>query len=163
VEILNPAVNGYTTEDLIREELPLAPSFAPSMVTVLIGVNDWVQRFGGTRYAANLDRIYDALAGLGVAPGGVVAVSIPDFSDTPAGLGFGAPEAIRAGLREFNALAAAAAAARGFTWVDIFDLSRSRAGTPGWIGADGLHPSDPQYDAWAQFIWTAVGPRWSEL
>src|SRR5213593_5190153 len=42
-ELTNPAVNGYTTEDLIRDELPLFRTLQPDLVTVLIGVNDLVQ------------------------------------------------------------------------------------------------------------------------
>src|SRR5207245_1150930 len=43
VELANPAVNGYTTDDLIAEELPLVASFRPDLVTLLIGANDIVQ------------------------------------------------------------------------------------------------------------------------
>src|SRR5256885_14523304 len=43
VDLSNPAVNGYTTDDLITEELPVVASFGPDLVTVLIGANDIVQ------------------------------------------------------------------------------------------------------------------------
>src|SRR5436190_2531070 len=39
VELANPAVNGYTTDDLIADELPLVASFRPDLVTLLIGAN----------------------------------------------------------------------------------------------------------------------------
>src|SRR5438270_2181828 len=43
VELSNPAMNGYTTDDLIADELPLVASYGPDLVTVLIGANDIVQ------------------------------------------------------------------------------------------------------------------------
>src|SRR5258708_17825653 len=43
VELLNPAVNGYTTDDLIARELPHVPVFKPTFVTLLIGANDIVR------------------------------------------------------------------------------------------------------------------------
>src|SRR5579872_804859 len=43
VELVNPAVNGFTTDDLIEHELPYLARFKPQLVTVLIGVNDLVR------------------------------------------------------------------------------------------------------------------------
>ena len=41
--VANLGVNGFTSGDLIREELPPLDALAPDFVTVLIGVNDVVQ------------------------------------------------------------------------------------------------------------------------
>ena len=41
-ELRNPAVNGYTTDDLIRDELYIVEAFKPDLITVLIGANDIV-------------------------------------------------------------------------------------------------------------------------
>src|SRR5207244_5910372 len=49
VVLENPAVNGYTTDDLIRDELPLVASFGPTLITVLIGANDVVRGDSGDR------------------------------------------------------------------------------------------------------------------
>jgi len=50
VVLSNPAVNGYTTDDLIDAELPLVVSFRPTLVTLLIGANDIVQGSSDDRY-----------------------------------------------------------------------------------------------------------------
>ena len=42
-ELTNPSVNGYTTLDLIRDELPYLERIKPDLVSILIGVNDLVQ------------------------------------------------------------------------------------------------------------------------
>lgn len=40
--VANLGVNGYTSADLIRDELPALDDLQPEFVTVLIGVNDVV-------------------------------------------------------------------------------------------------------------------------
>ncbi len=54
-------MNGYTSADLIREELPALEALEPEFVTVLIGVNDVVQRVPAATYEANVVTILDAL------------------------------------------------------------------------------------------------------
>ena len=106
-------------------------------------------------------QIYDALTALDLPRGRVLAVSMPDYSYTPEGAASGRPRDILEGLKLFNDSARVTAQLRGFTWVDIFEVSRSRVGSPGWIAADGLHPGDSQYQAWADHIWEGVGPAWA--
>src|SRR5256885_3091212 len=56
VVLSNPAVNGYTTDDLISDELPLVASFHPTLITLLIGANDIVQGSSDDRYRRQLAR-----------------------------------------------------------------------------------------------------------
>src|SRR5205809_6332509 len=74
-ELTNPAVNGYTTKDLIRYELPLVRKVKPELVTVLIGLNDLVQGRTSDEYRRSLHTIYDQ-----PAEARVVAGSIPTSS-----------------------------------------------------------------------------------
>jgi lysophospholipase L1-like esterase len=59
VVLSNPAVNGYTTDDLIDAELPLVVSFRPTLVTLLIGANDIVQGSSDDRYRRQLRSIHE--------------------------------------------------------------------------------------------------------
>ena len=160
VGVTNLGVGGFTTSDLIDLELPRLDDGRWDYVSILIGVNDFFQGYDEPHYHARLVGIYDAVAGLGLPPGRVVAVSIPDYSFTPEGRASGRPADIAAGLELFNASARVTAEMRGFLWVDIFEVSRSRIGAPGWISSDGLHPGDAQYQAWADVIWESIGPVW---
>ena len=161
VDLTNPAVNGFTTLDLIRRELGYVGRLKPDLVSVLIGVNDLVQGRQPEQYRSSLVEIYDAVAALSLSPGRVVAISIPNWSLVPAARGFGDPARIRRLTDTFNAIAKQEAVARGFTWVDLTTVSDSGLGTPGWIAADQLHPGDPQYAAWAELIWGEVRASWS--
>ena len=150
-ELTNPAVNGYTTLDLIRDELPYLERVRPDLVSVLIGVNDLVQGRSPDQYRVSLRTIYDALEGTTV-----VAVSIPNWSYVPAAAEFGGAGHVDRLTLVFNDVARDEAGKRGFTWVDLREASTSSVGTKGWIALDQLHPGDAQYAAWAEAIWPAM-------
>ena len=161
VSVRNMGVDGYTTDDVIRHELPVLERIAPDVVSVLIGANDVVQGRSREDYQASLTWIYDAIASRLEAPARAVAISVPDWSVAPAAPAFGDVARIRLVIDGVNAVARAAAAARGFLWVDLADVSRSRATEPGWFAADGLHPTSAQYTAWTEVVWAAVREAWT--
>jgi lysophospholipase L1-like esterase len=154
-ELTNPAVNGFTTLDLIRDELPIVERLQPDCVSVLIGVNDLVQGRAPEHYRRSLQTIYDAVQGRRVA-----AISIPTWSYVPAAADFGGMAHVDRMTGIFNEVAREEATARGFTWIDIGDASTSGIGSDGWIASDQLHPGDAQYGAWAEVIWAAVREAW---
>jgi lysophospholipase L1-like esterase len=161
VQLRNPAVDGYTTRDLIDHELGELDRFRPDLVTVLIGANDIVQGIAEATYDTQLRRIYARLGALPLPAGRALALSIPDFSIVPAASNFGDPARLRARIDRFNQLAREAALEHEFDYLDLSELSRSGASRPGWISADGLHPADAQYEAWSQHIWQHVASRWT--
>ncbi len=91
VALVNLGVNGYTTTDVIREELPVAQSARPDLVTILIGANDIVQGSDEASYRGRLQQIYQAIKQLGARAERVLAISIPDFSPLPGAAPFGSP------------------------------------------------------------------------
>jgi acyl-CoA thioesterase I len=157
-DLTNPAVNGFTTLDLIRDELPYLERIKPDLVSVLIGVNDLVQGRPVGSYGESLARIYDAVA---ARPARVAAVSIPTWSYVPAAADFGGRAHVDKLTRAFNEVAREEASTRGFTWIDIGAASTSGIGTKGWIASDRLHPGDTQYAAWAEVIWGALAGVWT--
>jgi len=162
VDLTNPAVNGFTTQDLIHNELGFVKRLRPQLVSILIGVNDLVQGRSAESYRKLLAAIYDEVAALQLAPGRVAAISIPNWSVVPAAAGFGDPVRLRRLTDDFNALAHAEAQKRGFVWVDITSVSTAQHGSAGWISSDDLHPGDVQYAAWADVIWESVREPWTE-
>jgi acyl-CoA thioesterase I len=161
VEVSNPAVNGFTTRNLIDSELGLVGRLNPRLITILIGVNDLVQGRSLAEYGESLRTIYDRVAVLALPVGQVVAISVPNWSVTPAAASFGDPGRLRSLTDDFNRLAQQEAESRGFIWADITSASTSRQGSPGWISSDQLHPGDIQYAAWADAIWEAVREPWT--
>jgi lysophospholipase L1-like esterase len=154
VELQNPAVNGYTTDDLIAEELPLVASFRPNLVTLLIGANDIVQGSREDRYRAQLARIHTAIRA-GAPEARVVALPQPDWSRSPASAGFGDPAVLARTIERFNAIAREEAERAGAEWIDLFPLMRAQA-EKGMFAPDGLHPSAEAYGEWARELATLL-------
>jgi len=149
--VANLGVDGYTAGDVIRDELPALPGLAPEFLTLLIGVNDVVQGIPGPTYEANVVEIFDVL--LAAVPADrIVAVSIPDYTVTPAGTDYGDPAAKRASIVEANATMASLCEERAVAFVDIFDLSSRAADDRSLVAGDGLHPSGEQYRLWVERI-----------
>ncbi len=149
--VANLGVDGYTSSDLIRDELPRLEELRPELVSLLIGVNDVVQRVPPPAYEANVVTILDAL--LGRLPADrIVTVAIPDYTVPPAGADFGDRRAQHDAIIEANATMARLSAVRGITYVDTFDLSLRAAEDRSLVARDGLHPSGAQYALWVARI-----------
>src|SRR4029079_6451597 len=83
-------VNGATSADLIRDQLPALEALRPDLVSVLIGVNDVVRVVPGAAYEENRARNLVTLLD-GLAPDRIFTVTIPDYTVTPAGGDYGDP------------------------------------------------------------------------
>lgn len=155
----NPAVNGYTTADLIARELPLLGSLRPEFVTLLIGVNDVVQGVGDEAYARNVDSVLETL-GASLASDRIVAVATPDYTRTPRGAEYGDPTRQREGIERANAILRDACERRAIAFVpEIFEISRRVVEDPTLVARDGLHPSGSQYRLWVDAIEPVVRRR----
>lgn len=163
VALTNLGVNGYTTADLIREELPIARSTRPELVSILIGANDIVQGSDQTAYRARLNEIHDAVQQFGLPAGRVVVISIPDFSALAGAAAFGPADLLRSRITAFNQVARSEAQSHGFDFVNITDLSPADEGGAQWFAADNLHPGPAQHRAIADHIWKAIGGRWRSV
>ena len=145
-------MNGYTTEDLIRDELPLIASFRPTLITLLIGANDIVQGSSDDGYRRQLRSIHERFRA--DAPDArVIALPQPDWSLSPAGAGFGDLAAIARTIERFNEIAREEATRAGAVWIDLFPLMRAQ-GRKRMFAADGLHPSAEAYAEWARDLAT---------
>lgn len=149
--VANLGVNGYTSADLIRDEMSVVAGLRPDFVTLLIGVNDVVQGVAPTTYAANVVAILDGLLEL-LPADRIVTVAIPDYTVTPAGSDYGDPREQHDAIVATNATMSRLAADRGVAYIDIFDLSLRAADDRSLVADDGLHPSGAQYAQWVERI-----------
>jgi lysophospholipase L1-like esterase len=148
----NLGVNGYSTDDLVRAELPTLDELSPQFVTLQIGVNDVVRGVSEAEYTANIDRIVgDLLSRL--PRDRIVAVATPDYTVTPMGAAFGDPTRQSAAIARFNEILSATADAFGIAFIsEIYDISQAAATDRSLVAADGLHPSGAQYALWVDAI-----------
>jgi acyl-CoA thioesterase-1 len=157
VLLRNPAVNGYRTDDLIADELPLVVEFRPTLVTVLIGANDIVAGSSDERYGEQL-RVIHARVRADAQSAAVYALPQPDWSLSRAGASFGEPAAIAARIERFNAIAREEAARAGASYIDIFPLMREQMHR-GMFAPDALHPSADAYGDWAEALRERLLPK----
>jgi acyl-CoA thioesterase-1 len=151
--IANPSQNGWTTQDLIENELPVLDKSKANFVTLLIGVNDWVQGVDAKtfqkRFIAIVDHIQKQLPDKSM----LLIITIPDFGVTPTGKRYGNGRDISKGIAEFNAIILAEAKKRNLKTVDLFEPSKQMATKKEWIAPDGLHPSAKGYANWESVIY----------
>ena len=158
VELLNPAVNGYTTDDLIARELPHVPIFKPTFVTLLIGANDIVR--GGSddkRYRGQLRRIYQQLRDDGVPGNAIVALPQPEWSRSPAASPYGTTEALLTRIAHFNAIVEEEAENAGARFIDLYPLMHRQAAAE-MLATDGLHPNAEAHEEWAKTLAERLTP-----
>ncbi|MBA3682236.1 MAG: SGNH/GDSL hydrolase family protein [Bacteroidetes bacterium] len=148
----NPARNGFSTQNLIDNELPLVKKLKPDLVTVLIGVNDWVRGVSKETFTKNLIFILDEVQKTIPDKKKVILITIPDFGATPQGKNYGNGRDIEKGIAEFNAVIIAEAKKRKLPLVDIYDLSKAMKDDATLVAVDGLHPSGKEYALWEKLI-----------
>lgn len=149
--VANLGVNGYTSQDVIDDELPELENLRPEIVSLLIGVNDVVQGVPEARFRVNAEHILDALVAR-VGETRIFIVSTPDYTVTPAGADYGDPAQQAAGIRRNNEVLAELARTREIAFVDIYGISLEAADDRSLVAGDGLHPSGVQYDRWVDLI-----------
>jgi lysophospholipase L1-like esterase len=153
--VANLGVNGYSTADLIEDELPRFARLMAQFVTLLIGVNDVVRGIPVQVYRGNVADILDTIVAA-VGPNRAVVVSTPDYTLTPQGSAFGDPDQQRAEIAHFNDVMRSMAGERGIRFVDISSVANQVASDTSLVARDGLHPSGAQYARWVDLIAPAV-------
>ncbi len=156
VLISNPSVTGWTTQDLIEKELPLYEEANPDFATLLIGVNDWVQKVTQEQFHKNLSIILDRMQAKLKQKNNLVLITIPDFGVTPKGAQYSGGRDISAGIAEFNLIIEKEARERNLKVVDIYPTTQGMKNDPKLISSDELHPSAAEYALWEQLIFPVV-------
>jgi lysophospholipase L1-like esterase len=148
----NPAVNGYTSADLIAEEIGQLDRLRPEFVSLLIGVNDVVQGVPDAQYSGNVALILEELL-TRLPPERILCVATPDYTRTPNGAAYGDPDLQSDRIVRVNAILREACELRRIAFVpEIFEISQRVTDDPSLVADDGLHPSGAQYRLWVDAI-----------
>lgn len=149
--VANLGVNGFTSADVIRIELPRLRALEPGFASLLVGVNDVIRGVTELDYRHNVGLILDTMVDL-TGAGRSIFVTTPDYTVTPAGADYGDPARVAATIRRFNEIGTEVARRRSVEVVDIHDLSLRAASDRSLVAVDGLHPSGLQYSLWVDRI-----------
>lgn len=145
------ATTGWRTDDLMRAIQNAKLSDNYTLVSLLIGVNNFYQGKSVDTYANEFESLLATTIKLaGQNKQHVIVVSIPDYGFTP----FGESDQIRIskGIDAFNAINKKIAAKYGVAWFNITDISRHGLKDPSLVAGDGLHPSGKMYSQWVDEI-----------
>ncbi len=151
VTLLNLGVNGYRTEELLAREAPEIGRFKPTLVTLAIGANDLVNGSSPEHYRDQLRLIFKAIDAAGVPHGQVLVLPQPDWSKSVVADSLGDRQKILAAIGNYNTVLREESTAFGAVHVDLWPLMTKQA-EQRMIAGDGLHPSAPAYDAWAEAL-----------
>lgn len=149
--VANPSRTGWTTQQVLEREMVEVEKKRPDFVTLMIGVNDWVQGVPEEVFRDRFVQILQKLSDLMTTPN-ILVVTIPDYTKTPLGSQFGSPELNVAGIQRFNTIITEESSRRDIPVVDVFALSQTESQLSGGLAEDGLHPSPQQYQAWERVI-----------
>lgn len=143
------ATTGWRTDDLKHaiEKAKLKPEY--TLVSLLIGVNNYYQGKSAESYAPEFEELLrTAIALAGGDKSRAFVVSIPDYGYTP--FGKEKQQTISAGIDAFNAVNKSIAQKLGVKYIYITDISRKGLMEPNLVATDGLHPSGKMYSAWIE-------------
>jgi acyl-CoA thioesterase-1 len=160
--VANLATTGWTSGDAINTEITPWEAAQPTVATILIGANDWIQNVPPAVFAQRFAGLLNTMLGQLKDPRRLVVLTIPDFGLTPTGKTYGFGRSIAQGIAAFNAIIAAQAQLRHLTVINLTALS-SNMGNRRFVASDGLHPSAIELQRWSAAIAPILARQWSPL
>lgn len=154
--LLNLGVSGIRLHEALSEELPLALSSSPDLITVWLVVNDFVGGVTYQDYLQDLDTLLSQLHTRTRAQ--IVMADIPDLTRLPAFANQSSAQRSRmlAGIQQWNKGIAQKAAQYGVTLLDLFGHGGELTSHPEYISGDGFHPSAAGYVQLADLFLQAI-------
>jgi lysophospholipase L1-like esterase len=158
----NFGIPGATTALALQTEVPEALAVHPSLVTVWLNVNDLIGGVTPAVFEGQIDQLVHALRQRGSArvliantpyldrlPAVLrcLGANAPETSACPTGVGTPTLGQLNSQVDLYNAAISRVAAKEGATLVDLHSQGEVADEHPGWISADGFHPSELGYAA----------------
>lgn len=147
------AQTGWKTNNLLNA---IADSTLANydLVSLLIGVNNQYAGQAFDIFNTEFDSLLTISIGLAGGKENVFVVSIPDYGVTP--FGSSNSEAIAEDIDLYNNYMKQQCFDLDILYVDITEISRTLADSPGALATDNLHPSASQYMQWVDAILPGV-------
>ncbi len=154
--LINLGVSGIRLHEALTQELPLALSTAPNLITIWLVTNDFV---GGVQYNAYMKDLDNLLHQLRVGTKArIVMANLPDLTRLPlfARQSVARKATMVAQIQRWNAAIAMIAAHYNVTIVDLFSHQSQLTAHPEYISGDGFHPSPAGYVQLSNYFWDAI-------
>ena len=155
--LVNLGVSGIHLHEALSEELPLALSTSPDLITIWLVANDFI---GGITYSDYMQDLNTLLAQLRSHTHAHIAMAnLPDLTRLPAFANQTSTQRSQmlSAILQWNTSIARQAARYGVTLVDLFSQGSQLTAHPEYISGDGFHPSPSGYVQLANLFLQAIG------
>ncbi|MBF6589088.1 MAG: hypothetical protein IVW57_00985 [Ktedonobacterales bacterium] len=155
VHLINLGIPGATTDEALRDEVPVALDARPGVVTIFLGINDVID---GIPLATSLQKMRSLLATLRATTNARIYLgNLPDLTLLPY-FAHDDLAKLRGQILDFNGGLEALAAEEGVRLVNLYATWADQTTHPAYISADGLHPSVVGAARLAQLFADAIRP-----
>ena len=154
--LLNLGISGIRLHEALTQELPLALSTRPNLITIWLVANDFVGNVPYNGYTKDLDSLLRQLRAGTEAR--IVMANLPNLTLLPLFKGQSATRKAStvAEIQRWNAAIATTAAHYNVTLVDLFGHQSQLTNHPEYISGDGFHPSAAGYVQLSNYFWNAI-------
>ena len=154
--LINLGVSGIHLHDALNEELPLALSTSPKLITIWLVANDFVANVPYTSYMQDLNTLLSRLRAGTQAR--IAMANLPNLTLLPSFARLNAQQkaAMVNSIKHWNAGIASMATRYHVTLVDLQTQNSLLTAHPEYISADGFHPSSAGYVQLANLFWQAI-------
>lgn len=154
--IVNLGISGIRLHEALSQELPLALSTSPRLITIWLVANDFVANVPYDSYMRDLDTLLKQLRSGTHAR--IVMANLPDLTHLPAFANLTSEQKthMTAELQRWNAGIAALAGRYTVGIVDLYSQQSQLTSHPEYVGSDGFHPSAAGYVQLANDFWQVI-------
>ncbi len=154
--LVNLGISGARLHQAMQQELPIALSTSPKLVTIWLVVNDFVGGVSYDSYMRGLDSLLKQLrAGTHAR---IVMGNIPDLTRPPSFAKLSAEQKAKmlVGIKRWNANINLLGAQYHVSIVDLFAQESQLTAHPEYVSGDGFHPSVAGYRQLANSFWAVI-------
>jgi len=154
--LINLGISGIQLHEALSQELPLALSTSPSLITIWLVANDFI---GGVTYDNYVHDLNTLLQQLHVnTHARIVMANLPDLTRLPAFANETSAQKSQmiVAIQKWNKGIAQLANKYGVALVDLFSQGSQITAHPEYISGDGFHPSPSGYVQLANYFWQVI-------
>ena len=154
--LINLGISGIQLHEALSQELPLALTTSPNLITIWLVANDFI---GDVTYDNYLHDLNSLLQQLHVSTHArIVMANLPDLTRLPAFANETPAQKTQmiVAIQKWNKEIAQLAKKYGVALVDLFGQGSQITAHPEYISGDGFHPSPSGYVQLANYFWQVI-------
>ncbi len=154
--LINLGISGIQLHQALSQELPLALSTSPNLITIWLVANDFI---GGVTYDNYFHDLNFLLQELHMSTHArIVMANLPDLTRLPAYANETPSQKTQmlVAIQKWNKGIAQLAKKYGVALVDLFSQGSQITAHPEYISGDGFHPSPSGYVQLANYFWQVI-------